>query len=76
MTPTPSDLITAKTLAHHLSVSVSQILKMARRRTIPSYSLGRKCRRFRMTEVEAALARMKIGEWTDEERRFARRHRS
>ena len=69
------DLIAAKTLAAHLSVSVSEVRKMARQRRIPSYPLGRKCRRFRLSEVQDVINRLRIGELTDEERRYARRFR-
>jgi excisionase family DNA binding protein len=69
------DYIDAETLAQHLSVSPSYIRKLARNRKIPSYPLGRKCRRFRLEEVKESMSRLRLAEFSEEERRYARRFR-
>lgn len=46
--------VSVDTIAKHLAMNIHTVYKMAQRNQIPSHKLG-KSRRFKMSEVEAAM---------------------
>jgi excisionase family DNA binding protein len=60
MATEPEHFVTADDIAAHLKITRRQVLEMTRRGLIPAHALGvgehRKVWRFKISEVEAALA--------------------
>jgi excisionase family DNA binding protein len=46
--------VSARTVAVHLGLSIHAVYKMAQRKQLPSHKIG-KSRRFKISEVEAAM---------------------
>jgi excisionase family DNA binding protein len=57
-TRNPQDLTDIEGVARHLNVSKRYVQSLIRHNAIPSYSLGRRCRRFDLGEVRATLDRL------------------
>lgn len=56
----PEPLITYEAVAAHLGLKRRGVELMVQRRAIPVVKLSKRCHRFRMSEVEAALTRLTV----------------
>lgn len=52
-----NDLVSAEEVANHFNVSVEAVRRWARDRRIPSFRANQRIVRFRLSDVERALAR-------------------